>query len=135
MNSRSFERAYQSAQEAVSFIPEGRYREVAFDNVFRMELTREEPESMSPSVPKSNSIVRKNGQQVHTKSETKMRIIGMLADGYFDVPQLPSDVLTELKTRGYHHNISDVRMTLLRMAQNRELRRIPEGDRFRYVKV
>lgn len=132
MIAKDLEQAYAGAIEAVRFIPEGPYRVAAFQVVFDQmtQITAMvEAHAISDAVPESN------GHAKARRSETQNRILAMKGDGYFDNPRLPSEVRSELQTRGFHHNPSDVRMALLRLAQSKELRRLREGEReFRYAK-
>ena len=50
------------------------------------------------------------------------------SDSFFREPRRLEEVLEELRVRGYHHNKSDVRMSLLRLARKKSLRRIPLGE-------
>ena len=68
----------------------------------------------------SGDPVRKNG--------TQARILDLQADNFFREPRRLEEVLEELRIRGYHHNKSDVRMSLLRLARKKLLRRIALGE-------
>jgi hypothetical protein len=59
---------------------------------------------------------------------TQARILGLQYDNFFSEPRRLEPVLEELRVRGYHHNKSDVRMSLLRLARKKSLRRIPLGE-------
>jgi hypothetical protein len=62
------------------------------------------------------------------KSGTQVRILDLRDEGFFAEPRRLEQVLEELRIRGYHHNKSDVRMSLLRLARKKLLRRIPLGE-------
>jgi hypothetical protein len=62
------------------------------------------------------------------KSGTQVRILDLRDEGFFAEPRRLEQVLEELRIRGYHHNKSDVRMSLLRLARKKSLRRIPLGE-------
>ena len=62
------------------------------------------------------------------KSGTQARILELRDDQFFGEPRRLEQVLEELRIRGYHHNTSDVRMSLLRLARKKVLRRIPLGE-------
>ena len=74
------------------------------------------------SLPSSDSgaLIRKGG--------TQARIMELRSDSFFRDPRRLEEVLEELRVRGYHHNKSDVRMSLLRLARKKSLRRIPLGE-------
>jgi len=62
------------------------------------------------------------------RSGTQARILELRDEKFFSDPRRLEQVLEELKIRGYHHNKSDVRMSLLRLARKKALRRIPLGE-------
>jgi hypothetical protein len=62
------------------------------------------------------------------KSGTQARILDLQADNFFREPRRLEEVLEELRIRGYHHNKSDARMSLLRLARKKLLRRIALGE-------
>lgn len=62
------------------------------------------------------------------KSGTQPRILDLRDEKFFVEPRRLEQVLEELRIRGYHHNKSDVRMSLLRLARKKLLRRIPLGE-------
>jgi hypothetical protein len=62
------------------------------------------------------------------KVGTQARILGLQSDNFFRDPRRLEQVLEELRIRGFHHNKSDVRMSLLRLARKKSLRRIPLGE-------
>ena len=62
------------------------------------------------------------------KSGTQSRIMDLRSDNFFRQPRRLEEALEELRIRGYHHNKSDVRMSLLRLARKKLLRRIALGE-------
>jgi repressor of nif and glnA expression len=62
------------------------------------------------------------------KSGTQSRILDLRSDSFFREPRRLEEVLEELRIKGYHHNKSDVRMSLLRLARKKLLRRIALGE-------
>lgn len=79
--------------------------------------------SAGPSARASNAsagLVRKSG--------TQDRILDLRDEKFFGDPRRLEQVLDELSIRGYHHNKSDIRMSLLRLARKKLLRRIPLGE-------
>jgi hypothetical protein len=75
---------------------------------------------LRPSSSDFNSQTRKSG--------TQERILELRSEDFFRDPRRLEQVLEELRVRGYHHNQSDVRMSLLRLARKKSLRRIPLGE-------
>jgi hypothetical protein len=62
------------------------------------------------------------------KSGTQARILDLRSDNFFREPRRLEEVLEELRIKGYHHNKSDIRMSLLRLARKKLLRRIALGE-------
>lgn len=62
------------------------------------------------------------------KGGTQTRILDLRSDNFFREPRRLEEVLEDLRIRGYHHNKSDVRMSLLRLARKKLLRRIALGE-------
>jgi hypothetical protein len=62
------------------------------------------------------------------KSGTQSRILDLRSDSFFREPRRLEEVLEELRIKGYHHNKSDIRMSLLRLARKKLLRRIALGE-------
>ena len=58
---------------------------------------------------------------------TQGRILHLRSEGFFGEPRRLEQVWEELRIGGYHHSKSDVRMSLLRLARKKLLRRIPFG--------
>jgi hypothetical protein len=82
--------------------------------------TNENVASGTASAAYSGDPVRKSG--------TQARILDLQADNFFREPRRLEEVLEELRIRGYHHNKSDARMSLLRLARKKLLRRIALGE-------
>jgi len=80
--------------------------------------------SVSTVMPASSSF----SQDPVRKSSTQARILDLRSDSFFREPRRLEEVLEELRIRGYHHNKSDVRMSLLRLARKKLLRRIALGE-------
>jgi hypothetical protein len=62
------------------------------------------------------------------KTSTQARILDLRSDNFFRDPRRLEEVLEELRIKGYHHNKSDIRMSLLRLARKKLLRRIALGE-------
>jgi len=82
---------------------------------------------------KSTTDVRGRGVNAGGLSDQKKtagtqgRILHLRSEGFFGEPRRLEQVWEELRTGGYHHSKSDVRMSLLRLARKKLLRRIPFG--------
>lgn len=129
MQVETFVEAYENAVRLVSDLPPSEYRHEAFRELFRRLLDGDG--NRSAAVSRRGP----SGVQKTSKSQTKMRILELLQSGNFDMPQSPQEVNAALKLAGFHHNDADVRMTLLRLAQKKELRRVQEGQKsYKYVR-
>ena len=88
------------------------------------EVDTNEKISLQEASPVSSSYT---GDPVR-KSGTQSRILDLRSDDFFRDPRRLEEVLEELRIKGYHHNKSDVRMSLLRLARKKLLRRIALGE-------
>lgn len=88
------------------------------------EVENYEASASAAVLPSTSSV---SGSQIR-KSGTQARILDLRDEKFFAEPRRLEQVLEELRIRGYHHNKSDVRMSLLRLARKKLLRRIPLGD-------
>jgi hypothetical protein len=87
------------------------------------EVGRDEGRALMNAASISNDP-RDAGKKVGTQA----RILSLQSDRFFRDPRRLEQVLEELRIRGFHHNNSDVRMSLLRLARKKSLRRIPLGE-------
>jgi hypothetical protein len=121
--------ARQAAQEiesAVSVIKDSHLRGVIAGVIMQRileEAGRNEPLSSAHPLAAGGSDA---GQS--RKSRTQARILELQTENFFGEPRRLEQVLEELRIRGYHHNKSDVRMSLLRLARRKLLRRIALGE-------
>ena len=88
------------------------------------DVGSDEESASATGLPVSSSVL---GSQIK-KSGTQARILDLRDERFFAEPRRLEQVLEELRIRGYHHNKSDVRMSLLRLARKKALRRIPLGE-------
>src|SRR5687768_5886636 len=88
------------------------------------EVENDEAGASATVLPSTSSV---SGSQIR-KSSTQARILDLRDERFFAEPRRLEQVLEELRIRGYHHNKSDVRMSLLRLARKKSLRRIPLGE-------
>lgn len=119
--------AAREVESAVSAIKDPHLRGVIAGVIMQriLEEVNTDERSVSPKVSVTGSgyigdAVRKAG--------TQARILDLRSDSFFRDPRRLEEVLEELRIRGYHHNKSDVRMSLLRLARKKLLRRIALGE-------
>ena len=119
--------AAREVESAVSTIKDPHLRGVIAGVIMQRILDEVDTEekSATPRVAAASSSY--SGDPVR-KGGTQARILELRADSFFRDPRRLEEVLEELRIRGYHHNKSDVRMSLLRLARKKLLRRIALGE-------
>jgi len=124
------ELARQSGREvevAVSSIKDPHLRGIIAGVIMQrilQEVENDEADASATVLPSTSSV---SGNEIR-KSGTQARILDLRDERFFAEPRRLGQVLEELRIRGYHHNKSDVRMSLLRLARKKSLRRIPLGE-------
>jgi len=124
------ELARQSGREvevAVSSIKDPHLRGIIAGVIMQrilQEVENDEAGASATVLPSTSSV---SGNEIR-KSGTQARILDLRDERFFAEPRRLEQVLEELRIRGYHHNKSDVRMSLLRLARKKSLRRIPLGE-------
>ena len=127
---RLLELARQSGREvevAVSSIKDPHLRGIIAGVIMHrilQEVENDEADASATVLPSTSSV---SGNEIR-KSGTQARILDLRDERFFAEPRRLEQVLEELRIRGYHHNKSDVRMSLLRLARKKSLRRIPLGE-------
>jgi hypothetical protein len=119
--------AAREVESAVSAIKDPHLRRVIAGVIMERileEVDTSEKISLQQASPVSSSYT---GDAVR-KSGTQSRILDLRTDDFFRDPRRLEEVLEELRIKGYHHNKSDVRMSLLRLARKKLLRRIALGE-------
>jgi hypothetical protein len=131
MDANRFLKACRIAEELVVPIQDPAYRTVAYGVAVQAIMSEGRTTS---SLETRASTAGEEPAPKAVKSDTKRRILDLKTEGYFGDPRLPSEVRSELRVRGFHHNPGDVRMALLRLAQDKTLRRVSDGgNNFRYA--
>jgi hypothetical protein len=119
--------AAREVESAVSTIKDPHLRGVVAGVIMQRildEVDTNEKSALTEVSPVGSSYV---GDPLR-KSGTQSRILDLRADDFFRDPRRLEEVLEELRIKGYHHNKSDVRMSLLRLARKKLLRRIALGE-------
>jgi len=131
MDSIRFLEACQAAKGMVDSIEDPAYRGAAYGVALLLIVSEANVGKPTPLEPLPPAV---GTESKPVKSDTKRRILELRTEGYFKDPRLPAEVRSELRTRGFHHNPADIRMALLRLAQEKALRRLTEGgNNFRYA--
>lgn len=136
METKTFQLACREAQKLAGFLDEPQLRTAAFHVALDKLLSMPSVEAKERPAPREKGTGHEAKNGAKPKSLTQRRILELRDDGYFQQPRLSTEVQAELRTRGFHHNLNDVQMALLRLAQKREFRRLNEGDKkYRYAPV
>jgi hypothetical protein len=113
--------AAREVESAVSAVKDPHLRGVIAGVIMQRILDEVDTNERSALVPLAAAgPVRKSG--------TQARILDLRSDSFFREPRRLEEVLEELRIKGYHHNKSDIRMSLLRLARKKLLRRIALGE-------
>ena len=124
-------RVCKKAEEMVSSVENPAYQVAAFQVALDRLLSV--PEQVADGRTRAQKPIRQHTNGNGLKSVTQRRILELRDAGFFQEPRFPTEVRTELRTQGFHHNADDVRMALLRLARKKVLRRLNEGDnQYRY---
>jgi hypothetical protein len=119
--------AAREVESAVSAIKDPHLRGVIAGVIMQRILDEVDTNERSVSATVSSGSSSLSGQPTR-KSGTQSRILDLRTDSFFRDPRRLEEVLEELRIKGYHHNKSDVRMSLLRLARKKLLRRIALGE-------
>jgi hypothetical protein len=119
--------AAREVEAAISGVKDPHLRGV-LGGVIMQRILAEVSGNQSPTVTGAASSNASDSRAQVRKGGTQARIMDLRSDSFFREPRRLEEVLEELQVRGYHHNKSDVRMSLLRLARKKSLRRIPLGE-------
>jgi hypothetical protein len=119
--------AAREVESAVSTVKDPHLRGVIAGVIMQRILDEVDTNERGVSAAASPASSSASGDPVR-KSGTQSRILDLRSDSFFREPRRLEEVLEELRIRGYHHNKSDVRMSLLRLARKKLLRRIALGE-------
>lgn len=132
MQTESFKQACKKAEEIASFLKNPEYRAAAFHVALERLLSDSGSLGWARSQTQKRATEGKNGNAI--RSVTQRRILDLRDGGFFQQPRLSGEVRSELQTQGFHHNLNDVQMALLRLAQKKLFRRVHDkGNKYRYA--
>jgi hypothetical protein len=122
--------ARQAAREVESVVSVVKDRQLrgVIAGVIMERILAEVRSDEERSFPAAWSASSANSASQVKKSSTQARILDLRSDNFFREPRRLEEVLEELRIKGYHHNKSDIRMSLLRLARKKLLRRIALGE-------
>jgi hypothetical protein len=119
--------AAREVESAVSVVKDPHLRGIIASVLMQRILDEVDINARNVSVPVTTASSTYSGDAVR-KSGTQSRILDLRSDNFFREPRRLEEVLEELRIKGYHHNKSDIRMSLLRLARKKLLRRIALGE-------
>jgi hypothetical protein len=119
--------AARDVESAVAAVKDPHLRGVIAGVIMQRILDEVDTNERGASATVSSASSGSSGDPAR-KSGTQSRILDLRSDSFFREPRRLEEVLEELRIRGYHHNKSDVRMSLLRLARKKLLRRIALGE-------
>jgi hypothetical protein len=119
--------AARDVESAVAAVKDPHLRGVIAGVIMQRILDEVDTNERGASATASSASSSSSGDPAR-KSGTQSRILDLQADNFFREPRRLEEVLEELRIRGYHHNKSDARMSLLRLARKKLLRRIALGE-------
>jgi hypothetical protein len=119
--------AVREVESAVSTVKDPHLRGVIAGVIMQRILDEVDTNERTASAPVSAVSSSYSGGPAR-KSSTQARILELRSDNFFREPRRLEEVLEELRIKGYHHNKSDIRMSLLRLARKKLLRRIALGE-------
>ena len=120
--------AAREVESAVSTVKDPHLRGVIAGVIMQRILDEVDTNERGSSATASSSASSSFSADPARKSGTQSRILDLRSDSFFREPRRLEEVLEDLRIRGYHHNKSDVRMSLLRLARKKLLRRIALGE-------
>jgi hypothetical protein len=119
--------AARDVESAVAAVKDPHLRGVIAGVIMRRILDEVDTNERGVAATVSPTSSGFSGEPI-TKGGTQARILDLRSDSFFREPRRLEEVLEELRIRGYHHNKSDARMSLLRLARKKLLRRIALGE-------
>jgi hypothetical protein len=119
--------AAREVESAVSTVKDPHLRSV-IAGVIMQRILNEVDINEKDASANASSLSSSFSAEPARKSGTQSRIMDLRSDNFFRQPRRLEEALEELRIRGYHHNKSDVRMSLLRLARKKLLRRIALGE-------
>ena len=125
----------KEAQESVENIKDPELRKIAFAKIMDSLLNQSSPAAVAVAYPatqlKKSISKRKNTTEPKVKSSKKgpqSQIKALLDDNFFVSPKTISEVKTELATRGFHIPLMQLSTPLMRLCQQKILRRSKVGE-------
>lgn len=122
------------AQEAVSKITDESLKTVAFQTILQKLLNSGETTGADfeqvHETPKSSKAKEEATSSAKPKQPKgpKGRIDELITEGFFSQKRTISDVKKEMEAHGWFHRVEEINPSLLRLIQDKRLRRIKEPE-------
>jgi hypothetical protein len=127
-----FQKKIEIAQEAVSKITDADLKTVAFQTVLQKLLNASEPVGFEPEqadeMPKPGKVKEETTSKAKQPKGPKGRIEELITEGFFSQKRTIGDVKKEMEAHGWFHRVEEINPTLLRLIQDKKLRRIKEPE-------
>lgn len=125
------EKQIEIAQQAVVKISDEPLKVVAFQVVLErllatINLPIQSPEQKMDLSQKPQKESPKNSQK---PKGIKGRVEALIEDGYFSKQHTIGEAKEELAAHGWHHRVEELSPTLIRLIQEKKLRRIKEPEK------
>lgn len=125
------QRKIETAQSAVSKLTDESLKVVAFQTVLQNLLASEEKNNATSD--ETLGAEKSNHEPSHGSKRPrgpKGRIEELIVEGFFTQKKTIGDVKDELAKHTWHHRVEELQPSLIRLVQEKKLRRIkePEGD-------
>jgi hypothetical protein len=130
--------ARRAAEEAVNGMPDGDLKIKAFEVILQHLLVVAPPEAERSPAKKASSSrgsrPRRTRAAAGSRQETGVltqRIMGLKDSGFFKEQKMIGEVRQELKAGGWHYPVTTISPIMLRLTQQRKLRReqVKSGNR------
>jgi len=127
-----FQKKIEIAQEAVSKIADESLKTVAFQTILQKllntgETIGDELEQVHDN-PKPSKEKEKATSKAKQPKGPKGRIDELITEGFFSQKRIIGDVKKEMEAHGWFHRVEEINPSLLRLIQDKKLRRIKEPE-------
>jgi len=124
-----FQKKIETAQEAVSKLTDESLKVVAFQTVLQQLLASDKTiSSTSEEVGRAQKPKPESKQKAQRPRGPKGRIEELIAEGFFNQKKTIGEVKDELAKHTWHHRVEELQPTLIRLVQEKKLRRIKEPE-------
>ena len=127
-----FQKQIEIAQEAVSKITDESLKAVAFQTILQKLLNTGETVGVKfeqvHEMPKPSKEKEEATSKVKQSKGPKGRIDELITEGFFSQKRTIGDVKKGMEAHGWFHRVEEINPSLLRLIQDKRLRRIKEPE-------